>query len=61
MAYKVINKFMDTQNDNTLYNVGDEYPKGSYKPTKKRIEELTKPHPKYKCAFIEELKEKDGE
>ena len=54
MAYKVINKFIDTENDNTLYNVGDEYPKGDHKPTKKRIEELSKVHPKYKVSFIEE-------
>lgn len=54
MAYKVINKFIDKENDDTLYDVGDEYPKGDYKPTKKRIDELSKVHPKYKVAFIKQ-------
>jgi len=52
MPYIVINKFIDQQNNNTLYKVGDQYPKGNYKPSKKRIEELSKPHPKHKCIFI---------
>jgi hypothetical protein len=57
MAYKVINKFRDSQDDNLIYEVGDEFPKGNYKPTKKRIEELSKQHPKFKRIFIEEVKE----
>jgi len=57
MAYKVINRFKDTQDNNTVYEVGEEYPKGEYKPTKKRIAELSKEHPKYKRIFIEEVKE----
>ncbi|MEB1809032.1 MAG: hypothetical protein LPK26_17380 [Bacillaceae bacterium] len=61
MAYKVINAFIDTVDNKTRYNVGDSYPKGSYKPTKKRIEELSKKHPKYKKAFIEEVKENEQE
>lgn len=56
MKYKVTNKFIDKHGDNTLYNVGDEYPKEGLKPTKKRIEELSKKHPKYKVVFIEEIK-----
>jgi len=54
MAYKVINKFIDSEDNNTLYKVGDEFPKGDHKPTKKRIDELSKVHPKYKLAFLEE-------
>ncbi|WP_419962178.1 hypothetical protein [Psychrobacillus sp. BM2] len=54
MKYKAINKFIDKENEDTLYNVGDEYPKGDYKPTKKRIDELSKVHPKYKAAFIKQ-------
>ncbi|MBS4171938.1 hypothetical protein [Bacillus sp. FJAT-49736] len=55
MEYKVVNDFIDTNDNNTRYKVGDVYPKGSYKPTKKRIEELSKEHPKYKCNFIEKV------
>ncbi|MEK5215310.1 hypothetical protein [Psychrobacillus sp. FSL H8-0487] len=54
MAYEVINKFIDSEDNNTLYNVGDKYPKGDFKPTKKRIDELSKVHPKYKVAFVKE-------
>lgn len=54
MTYQVINKFIDSDDNNTLYNVGDEYPKGTHKPTKKRIDELSKVHPKYKVAFLKE-------
>lgn len=57
MGHKVINKFVDVEDNNTLYKVGDEFPKGDSKPTKKRIEELSKPHPKYKSIFIEEVEE----
>jgi hypothetical protein len=56
LSYKVINKFYDKENKDTFYNVGDEYPKGDYKPTKKRIEGLSKVHPEYNRAFIEEEK-----
>ena len=56
MKYKVLHSFKDKDNDNTLYKAGDEYPKGDYKPTKKRIEELSKKHKQHKVAFIEEVK-----
>ncbi|WLR52459.1 hypothetical protein LC040_06035 [Bacillus tianshenii] len=58
MPYKVINRFLDKENG-TLYEVGDEFPKGNTEPTKERIVELSKKHPKYQKAFIEELKD-DG-
>jgi hypothetical protein len=58
LAHKVINKFRD--DDGTIYEVGDEYPKGDSKPTKKRIEELSQDHPKYRRFFIEEVKEKSN-
>lgn len=57
MAYKVINDFFDKEDKNTFYRKGDVYPKGSHKPTKKRIEQLSKPHKVHKYAFIEEVKE----
>lgn len=57
MKYRVLHTFKDKDNDNVLYDVGEEYPKGDYKPTKKRIEELTKKHKEHKVAFIEEVKD----
>ncbi|WP_284037457.1 hypothetical protein [Neobacillus sp. 114] len=55
--FKVINDFYDKESKNTFYRSGDEYPKGDYKPTKKRIKELSEVHPQYKKVFIEEVKE----
>ncbi len=57
MTYKVINRFIDTLDNNTLYRIGEFYPKGNYKPTKKRISDLSKEHPKFKCVFIEKVEE----
>ncbi|MFS0783556.1 hypothetical protein [Bacillus sp. 1P06AnD] len=59
MRYKVINDFKDKEDNNTFYKKGEEYPKGRQKPTKKRIEELSKKNPEYKVAFIEEVKDKE--
>jgi hypothetical protein len=56
MPFIVINRFVDKEDNKTPYEVGDVYPKGDNKPSKKRIEELSKPHPKYQRAFIEEVK-----
>jgi hypothetical protein len=56
MSYIVISKFKDT--DNTVYEVNKPYPAKGKKPTKKRIEELSKIHPKYKRAFIKEVEGK---
>lgn len=56
MAHKVINRFRDT--DGQIYEVGEEYPKGDAKATKKRIDELLDDHPKYRRSFIEEVREK---
>jgi hypothetical protein len=55
--YKVINRFIDKEDKDTLYEVDEVYPKGDYKPTKKRVEVLLKEHPTYKCKFIKEIKE----
>ena len=56
MKYKVLHSFRDKDNNNILYEAGKEYPRGGYKPTKKRIEELSKKHKHHKVAFIEEVK-----
>lgn len=39
--YKVIEVFTDLQDNNYRYNVGDEYPRTGYKPSTKRIDELS--------------------
>lgn len=39
--YKVIEVFTDLQDSNYYYNVGDEYPRTGYKPSAKRIDELS--------------------
>lgn len=58
MGHKVINEFKDSADKNYYYAEGELYPRKGYKPTKKRIEELSKVHPKYKCAFIKLLEKK---
>lgn len=59
MAYRVIHRFYDSMDNSHVYAVGDEYPRKGHKPTKKRIEELTKVHHLHKVAFIEEIKDKE--
>lgn len=39
--YKVIEVFTDLQDNNYRYNVGNEYPRMGYKPSTKRIDELS--------------------
>lgn len=39
--YRVIEVFTDLQDNNYHYNVGDEYPRAGYKPSTKRIDELS--------------------
>lgn len=57
MAYRVVNDFTDTKDKNKLYKRGEDYPRGAYKPSTERIEELSSLHPKYNLIFIEEIKE----
>jgi hypothetical protein len=57
MLYKVVNDFIDKEDNDTHYLAGEVYPKGDYKPSKKRIGELSKEHPIHKRFFIEEVKE----
>lgn len=56
--YKVINRFKDKQHNGHIYDVGEIYPAKDKKLMKKRAESLTKIHPKYKVAFLEEIEEK---
>lgn len=59
MEYKVISDFNDTDDNMTRYKVGDDYPRGSYKPAKKRIAELMEKHPRYKKVFLKEVAAED--
>ncbi|WP_017154126.1 hypothetical protein [Bacillus bingmayongensis] len=59
MSYVVINAFRDKEDNDLLYQVGEKYPKSDYKPTKKRLNELSKEHPKHKCVFLKEMKENE--
>lgn len=58
MSYVVINRFKDK--DGHVYEEGKPYPvKG--KATKKRLDELSSVHKKYKVAFIKEVEDKKQE
>lgn len=39
--YRVVEMFTDLQDSNYRYNVGDVYPRTGYKPSTKRIDELS--------------------
>ncbi|MGD7021775.1 hypothetical protein ACQCVK_04230 [Rossellomorea vietnamensis] len=58
-TYKVVNGFTDAQDNNKVYKPGPDsfYPKGDYKPSKERIEELSTVHPKHKRIFIEAVED----
>lgn len=57
MAYVVVNGFRDKEDKEREYKTGDVYPQGDHKPSKKRLEELSKEHPEHKRVFIEKVKE----
>ena len=56
--YKVKNRFVEKTHDNHVYEVGDGYPAKGKKLVKSRAEFLTKTHPQYGVAFLEEVVEK---
>ena len=55
--YKVIYKFSDLHDNNAIYNVGDEYPRKGYEPTKERVVELSGAKNKVGRPLIEKVKE----
>lgn len=59
MTYKVVNTFKEKHDNDRIYKAGKPYPADGFKPTKKRIEELSVKHPKYGVIFIEEVPEKE--
>lgn len=56
--YKVIERFMDLQDDNYIYEVGDAYPREGADPTLERIRELASNSNKIGKPLIEEIAEK---
>ena len=55
--YKVIERFMDLQDDNYIYEVGDAYPREGADPTLERIRELASNSNKIGKPLIEEIAE----
>lgn len=53
--YKVLETFTEKNHDGTVYLKGGTYPKGDYKTTEKRLEELTTNKNKYKRPFLAEV------
>ena len=56
--YKVIERFMDLQDDNYIYEVGDAYPREGASQTLERIRELASNSNKIGKSLIEEIVEK---
>lgn len=54
--YKVVCPFVDLQDDNFPYGVGDKYPRKGLKPTKKRIAELLSTDNRRGIVLIEKVK-----
>lgn len=57
MSYEVVVTFTDLQDGEHLYNVGDEYPRTGYKPSTKRIDELSGANNKRGKPLIKALQE----
>lgn len=53
--YKVIERFMDLQDDNYIYEVGGAYPREGADPTLERIRELASNSNKIGKPLIEEV------
>lgn len=55
MSYKVICQFIDLQDDNHVYSVGDVYPRAGKQATQKRIDELSSNKNRRRTALIAPL------
>jgi len=55
--YKVINRFKETNHDDHIYEVGDNYPADGKKLVKARAEALTEVHEEYRVAFLKAVEE----
>lgn len=60
MKYVVIKHFIDLQDNNHSYVTGEEYPRAGFKPTKKRIRELTSPENRQGLPLIEAVEPVNG-
>lgn len=58
MSYKVIKHFVDLQDNNHKYDVGDTYPRKGLNVLQSRINELASDKNKQKIPLIEEIPEK---
>lgn len=56
--FKVIKAFSDGQDNMYVYNVGDDYPRKGYEPTKERVEGLLGTGNKQGTPLIESIVEK---
>ena len=56
--YKVVKKFVDLQDKNHLYNVGERYPRNGKNVSENRIHELATNNNKIGVPLIEEIPEK---
>lgn len=54
--YKVIVRFMDLQDENHIYEVGDTFPRDGVKVSTDRISELMSCENKIGCTLIEKIK-----
>lgn len=57
MAYKVIKAFLDMQDNNYSYDVGDEYPRKNLSVLPSRIKELSSSDNRQGRPLIEEIEE----
>lgn len=53
--FKVIKQFIDLQDNNHLYKVGDVYPRKGLEPTENRLKELSTSANKQKRPLIKEV------
>ena len=61
MAYRVIRYFVDLQDSNHKYDIGDIYPRKGLNVLQSRINELASSKNKQKTPLIEEIPEKAEE
>ena len=61
MAYRVIKHFVDLQDNNYKYDVGDTYPRKGLNVLQSRINELASDKNKQNTPLIEEIPEKTEE
>lgn len=59
--FKVVVRFKDLQDNNHIYNVGDEYPRKGAKPTEERIKQLSSNNNLRGQALIQKVEDKKEE